>query len=423
MRVVHIGHVPLPKDHPCGKNVSKFASHPGRWVLNLAKAQNEHVGIEAEITCKVPSASRDWTTSVEGVKCHFIAVPNILRGKTGFFLDCRILARFVRSLSPDIVHAHGTEEANALATLRTGLPRVLTVQGCFFIINRTLPPKFFSRQWIVERLERKSIPRFPHVITKSEYVQREIQTAFPTAHTHLIPNTYDPALEAIAIDQPRDNAVAYVGSIDPRKGVDLIVQAMKLLRDSEVRSQKSEARPLTSDLRSPTYGHLPTLHIFGNHGDGASEYEKEQISDLKAVLGERLILHGKIPQLEMARIVATCQALIAPSREEMFGNQVIEALLVGTHVIVTDGTAMAENVRKFGNGTIIPQNAPASLASALQSKLESAEGRIRMNEDAQKTESVAARDAIIASMSPKIIARAHEQLYRKAVEEYTFIKK
>lgn len=405
MKVIHVGHVPLPAKHSLGDHVSQYASHPGRWVLNLAKAQMAHGNIEPEIVIKVPGATSEWKTDIEGVPCHFVPVPNILRGKTAFFLDQRLLASAIKKLSPDIVHAHGTEEANALAALRTGLPRVLTVQGCFFIINRLWPPRFYSRQWIVERLERHAIPRFRHVITKSEYIRREIAKTFPQVTTHLIPNTYDPALEEIFDDAPREGTLAFVGSIDPRKGVDIIVEAVRIL----------ERKPTAPRVRLHLFGNSPTV--------SPGSWEGQQIKQLQDILGERLILHGKIPQLEMARIVATCQALIAPSREEMFGNQIIEALLVGTHVIVTDGTAMAENVKKFGNGIIIPQDAPASLASALQAKFESAEDRTRKNEGAQITESVAARDAIIASMSPKIIARAHEQLYRKAVEEYTVIKK
>ncbi len=407
MKVVHIGHVPLPRDHPCGPSVSAGAFHPGRWVLNLAKAQQAHAGIEPQIVTKVPGASRSWTTRVEDVQVHFVAVPNILRGKTGFFLDQRILAKVACGRSPDIVHAHGTEEANALAAIRTGLPGLLTVQGCFFIINRTLQPKFFSRQWIVERLERRSIPKFPHIITKSQYIEREIQAAFPGVHTHLIPNTYDPALESIPLDRPRDNAFAYVGSIDPRKGVDLLVEA--LLRNSGDRSQKTEVSPPTSDLRCPTSSLLPVLHVFGNHGDGATDYEKRQISALRSLLGDRLILHGLVNQVEMANTVAQCCALVAPSREEMFGNQLIEALLVGTHAVVTDGTAMAENVRLFGNGTVVPQEDPAALAAAIatilnpKSKIQnySAESRRRIRD----------------YMGPEVVARAHAELYRRILDE------
>jgi glycosyltransferase involved in cell wall biosynthesis len=388
MKVLHIGHVPVPAEHPLGPRVSKYAYYPGRWVLNLAKAQKAHTSDQVEILIKVPGGKGCWTTEIEGIACHFVAVPDFLRGKTGFFLDQRILASRALLRRPDIVHAHGTEEANALAALRTGLPNILTLQGCFFIINRKIPASFLSRQWIVERLERKTIPRFRHVITKSCYIRDKVCREFPEVETHLVPNTYDSALEDIDIDRERERAIAFIGTIDSRKGFDLLVEALSKLHLS---GQE-----------------LPHMHVFGSSAHPAP-WEVTQLQAARAFLGARLVLHGQIPQLEMAKIVARCRALVAPSREEMFGNQIIEALLVGTHVIVTDGTAMAENVRRFGNGTIVPQEDPAALASAITQVLNTkSEAPHCPNES---------RALIRSSMSPEVVARAHAELYRQILVE------
>jgi glycosyltransferase involved in cell wall biosynthesis len=384
MNVLHFGHVPLPAEHPLGPRVSKYAYYPGRWVLSLAKAQTAHTSDQVAILIKVPGGKGHWTTEIEGVACHFVAVPDFLRGKTGFFLDQRILASSALLRRPDIVHAHGTEEANALAALRTGLPNILTLQGCFFIINRKIPVPFFSRQWIVERLERKTIPRFRHVITKSRYIRDEVCREFPEVETHLIPNTYDSALEDIDIDQKRERAIAFVGTIDPRKGFDLLVEALCKLGLS---GQE-----------------LPHLHVFGNSAHPAP-WEVAQLQAARACLGPRLVLHGQIPQLEMAKIVAQSRVLVAPSREEMFGNQIIEALLVGTPVIVTDNTAMAENVRRFGNGTVFAQeNAPA-LTDAISAALDDRPSTL----DSRSI----ARERISSYMGPCQVTHLHRQVYER----------
>jgi glycosyltransferase involved in cell wall biosynthesis len=387
MKIVHIGHVPLPAEHPLGPRVSKYACYPGRWVLNLAKAQTAHTSDQVEILIKVPGGKGHWTTEIEGVPCHFVAVPNLLRGKTGFFLDQRILSNQALLKRPDVLHAHGTEEANALAALRTGLPSVLTLQGCFFIINRKFSPRFFSRQWIVERLERKTIPRFRHVITKSRYIDLETHRNFPKIKTHLIPNTYDIFLENIDPYQHRENAVAFVGTIDPRKGFDLIVEAFSILSSSKIE--------------------LPILRVFGNQAR-PSRWEVTQLAKAKEILGKNLILHGQIPQQNMVEFIAKCSSLIAPSREEMFGNQVIEALLVGTPVIVTESTAMAENVERYGNGTIIPQNDSHSIAKSI---------KISVSNPLNRTASTSARNSIIQVMGPRQISENHQRLYREILSQ------
>lgn len=383
MKILHIGHAPLPTENPLGSKVSKYAYYPGRWVLNLAKAQRIHTSAQVEILIKVPGGNGVWTTDIEGIPCHFVSVPNLLRGKTGFFLDQRILASQALLKQPDMVHAHGTEEANALAALRTGLPCILTLQGCFFIINRIFRPRLLSRQWIVEKLERKTIPRFKHIITKSRYLRDEVLSVFPNVFTNEIPNTYDLLLEKIDPLQKRMNAVAFVGTIDPRKGFDIILEAL-----------------ITLFLLKRN---LPVFHIFGNQ-KFPEAWESTQLDAAKNLLGKNLILHGQVPQIQVANEVAKCRALVAPSREEMYGNQVIESLIVGTHVIVTENTAMAENVKRFGNGTIVPQNDPRKTAEAIHAALS-------FPLDYQI--SCATRKLVIEECGPQKVATRHATLYEK----------
>jgi glycosyltransferase involved in cell wall biosynthesis len=395
--VVHIGSAPIAEDHPEISHLGIVALGQARWVLNLCAAQREFCGIDARIVCPTIGAKKSHDAIINGVPIHYFPVPPFPRGKVLFAWDRFFIPRFIKNINPDLVHAHGTEEANALAALRCPLPHVLTLQGCYFIINKHFRPRFLSRQWIVERLEKRSIPRFRHIITKSDYIRQLVHEEFPHLQTFLIPNTYDPKLECVTI-APEETlkAVAYVGSIDPRKGFDILVDAFELL----VRANKRE---------------IPTLHVFGDRGTLATSWETRQIFRLKHILGAKLRLHGVLPQMEVAHKVATCSALIAPSREEMFGNQVIEALLVGTHVIVTENTAMAENVRRFGNGTIIPQETPGALANAIKDCI------YPTNKPDREYDSIVATNKIHAYMAPKKVAEMHLNLYSQALNEFSLL--
>jgi glycosyltransferase involved in cell wall biosynthesis len=182
------------------------------------------------------------------------------------------------------------------------------------------------------------------------------------------------------------NVLAFVGTIIPRKGVDLLCDALEMVR-----------------LDIPDV----TLWIFGDYPDSPSEYEQQIKKRLRSILGERVIFHGNVPSLEVARQMAKAAVLVAPSREEMFGNQLIEALVVGTHGIVTEGTAMAENVRRFGGGTIVPQEDCQALAKAIRSALRSLAS--------EKT--VEVRKRILDYMGPEVVALQHEALYRQLLSE------
>lgn len=147
------------------------------------------------------------------------------------------------------------------------------------------------------------------------------------------------------------------------------------------------------------------LHMAGNPKESkAVGYAGEQLRDLRATLGDRLILHGRMPSQKLFRMLDGCQALVAPSLEEMFGNQLIEGLMRGCHGIVAEGTALAENARRFGNATVVPQRDAAAIARALAAAL---------SKPVSPETAEAARERIRAYMSPATVAAAHGDLYER----------
>ena len=386
MRVVHIGHVPLPPEHP---DYGRLYSHPGRWVLNLAMAQAANTEIEPRIVAQVPGASSNWEAMVDGVPVEFVRVPDRLRAATLFQFDKRTLSARALRHSPDVVHAHGIEEAYAMAAQATGKPYVITLQGVFAIINRELPPKLVSRERVVELLEWLTLRKAKHVIAKSDYIGERMAQLFPQLEIHRIPNTFDPRL--LALDTTKVSRTAcFVGMVTERKGLDLVVEALRKMEEADYPAE---------------------FHVIGNRGEGEVDYDRLVLSDLRQLLGDRLVLHGILPALEAVKIVAHCEVLVAPSREEMFGNQLIEGLLVGAMPVVTEGTAMAENVARFGCGRIVPQEDADSIAAALSAEL-------RANSAEKNPDMEMARDRINEYMGPKLIAQQHFKLYQHAHNDY-----
>ena len=379
MKIIHLGNVPVPKDHPQYPLVAS-RQHPGRWVLNHALAQKA-AGMDVEVVSQAHKASCDFDCEIEGVPVHFLRTYHPYRHFTFYALDAWRMARFVQRLAPDIVHAHGTEAAYGHAALRAGLPFCITAQGLFFQIIPTLgrSPTWNERflRWGEDLVWKRT--RFG--IAKSEYVRKALATKYPHLDLSLIPNTYEPSLEAPLVPK-EGHDMAFIGSIDERKGVHLIAAAMP-----EIVQRVPVVR----------------LHIIGNKEDElAAGYPGEQLKTLRASLGNHLVLHGKVPSRDVFRILDGCRVLVAPSLEEMFGNQLIEALMRGCHGIVTDATAMAENVRRFGNGTIVPQRNPSALAEAVIARLLTPP----FMEEQEKT-----RQAIRTWMSPAAVASRHFTFY------------
>jgi glycosyltransferase involved in cell wall biosynthesis len=377
MKVAHLCNLPLSSDHP---DFGRIHTHPGRWVLNIARAQAQFTDIQPELVVQIPGATKDHDAIIEGIPVHYVAAPDRLRSATLFFFDARRLARRVAELKPDVVHAHGTEDAYVLAAQRSDRPYIITAQGLYFLINRTVQPRLISRERIVEWLEQRCLRRAKHVIAKSDYVQSHLAARFPHLIFHHIPNTFDERL--LEVEEKReDNLVIFVGTMSLWKGV-------HLLREAMVRVKRE----------------IPTvrLWIVGDHSQMPGEYERAEKQALTAALAERVTFHGTRPFLETVALVARASVLAAPSLQDMFGNQVIEALVVRTPVVTSEGTAMPENVRRFGNGLIVPEGSPEELAQALSSVL---------RKPPTSAEAQSAREKIIASMRPQRVAELHANVY------------
>lgn len=378
MRVVHLGNVPVPVGHPERRRVRQ---HPGRWVLNHALAQKA-AGLDVEVVSQAHRASCDFDCEIEGIKVHFLKTYHPCRHFTFYALDAWRMARFVRHLNPDVVHAHGTEAAYGHAAVRCGLPFCVTAQGLFFQILPTLGRAPTWNERFLRWGEDIVWKRTKFAVAKSEYVRDALAAKYPHLKLDLIPNTYEPSLDGPLVFK-EGHHVAFVGTVDERKGVDVLADAMRGVVE-----------------RVPD----AVLHMMGNPKEkSVTGYAREQLEKLRSILGDRLVLHGKIPSLKLFAVLDRCSVLAAPSTEEMFGNQLIEALMRGCHGVVTESTAMAENVRRFGNGTVVPQRDPVALADAIVNHL------VTPPSDDERE---AARNRVREWMSPAVVAEKHRRLYQ-----------
>jgi glycosyltransferase involved in cell wall biosynthesis len=177
-----------------------------------------------------------------------------------------------------------------------------------------------------------------------------------------------------------DRYVLAVGTVEPRKGLDVLIAAM--------------ARPEAPDL--------PVV-IAGPPGWGAV--------DLAAAAAEhglpagRLHMLGRCTDTELAVVLRRASVLAAPSLAEGFGLPVLEAMAAGVPVVHSDAPALVEIA---GNaGVCVPRGDPAALAAALRAVLESPERTATMLERARRR-----ADTFSWSAAAEVVWKLHIRLYR-----------
>lgn len=244
---------------------------------------------------------------------------------------------------------------------RLPIPAVVTVHDLAVLhVPETLSLKV---RWSLLPFLGHSVERAAAVVAISDSTAREIAHAWPHAAGRIvtIPNGVDPGFvpataEAIAATRARlgvaGGYLLYAGTLEPRKNVELLLDAWIELRRS--------------------HDAVPPLLLAGPYGWKSRGLER-RIAELEP-LGVR-----RLGRLEREDLVATIQAatlFVFPSFYEGFGLPAAEAMACGVPVIAADRSSLPEVVGDAG--LLIDPEDPFDLAAALARLLDDAELRAEL---------------------------------------------
>ncbi len=110
-----------------------------------------------------------------------------------------------------------------------------------------------------------------------------------------------------------DRYLLTVATLEPRKGLDLLVPALRAVD-----------LPLLC-VGQPGWGGLDPLALAREHG-----------------VQDRVRVLGRVPDADLAVLLDRATALVVPSRAEGFGLPLLEAMALGTPVLTSDAPALVE---------------------------------------------------------------------------------
>jgi glycosyltransferase involved in cell wall biosynthesis len=141
------------------------------------------------------------------------------------------------------------------------------------------------------------------------------------------------------LDLPSRYVLA-VGTIEPRKGIDVLVDAVAALDDV-------------------------VLVLAGQPGWGG--IDPVALAAERGLPADRLRMLGKVSDAELATALRQASVLAVPSLAEGFGLGLLEAMAAGIPVVHTDAPALVEVAG--GAGITVPRGDSAALAAALREVL------------------------------------------------------
>ena len=172
----------------------------------------------------------------------------------------------------------------------------------------------------------------------------------------------DEAKEYIGIP-PCERVLLYVGRIEPLKGIDVLIEAIAIMRKQGMQVCLSvigggmEGDPITAN------GEMIRLHALR---------EEHGLTDMITFLGSR-------DQDKLPYYYSAADAVVVPSHYESFGMVALEAMACGTPVVASHVGGLAYLIQNGVTGYTVPVDDPHELAARLQDLISDEELRQMMS--------------------------------------------
>lgn len=247
----------------------------------------------------------------------------------------RALRRQIATFRPDIIHAHWWLPAGWLAA-QSRIPLVVTSHGS--------DVRLLERSGLFVWMAKGVARRAASWTTVSRFLARELETTLGLPSVDVTPMPIDATLFERGRTEPKVTPprILYAGNLLLSKGVDLLIEAVALLRDRGVECQ---------------------LRILG---EGPAKAELEALIEARGVR-DRVGIVPFVAQDKMPAEYGAASITVLPTKgkAEGLGLSLVEALLAGSAVVGTAAGGIPEVVEDRVTGLLAPASDPAALAERL----------------------------------------------------------
>ncbi len=349
-------------------------------VYHLVQALACDTDLDVHVVYCHSDVERDTVRRHGNATVHYLGLPR--RGLLPNYV--RAISRTRRALAsiePDVVNAHTSHYA--IASLRAGLPTVLTLHGVAHreaaIYNQNLYDRL--RYGLATIYDRYALARVRDVVAISPYVMREY-AARTRARWHRIDNPLPETFFSV-VRKEQPGRLLFAGSITPLKDILTALRAFLVVRS-----------------------HLPdtNLRLAGRTADPNYEQQLRQFVASNG-LSDHVHFLGLLGSEEMLQEYASCSMLVVPSRQEVLPMAVIEGMAAGVPVVATQAGGLPDLITDGVTGLLVEVGDHVGMAEAMLSLLQDQSLRQRMG--------TAGREVAHARFRASVVAAAYRRVYEE----------
>lgn len=195
------------------------------------------------------------------------------------------------------------------------------------------------------------------IVTPSPYIAHEIEKECGCKPELCLIPFNRPANTASAV--PQQGKLLYIGTIEPRKGLVYLMEALSILKRR---------------------GLSPALDIVGKCVD------KDYMDKIKFTISKNKLnvsFHGFVSNEKLENLKLQADIFVFPSLLEGYGMALNEVMAYGVPVVCFNNSAMPYSVRDGKNGLLVPTGSSYDFAEAVQRLLTEREERDKLGKGAR----------------------------------------
>jgi len=293
----------------------------------------------------------------------------------------RRLTRYVRQVSPDILHLH---ETYGLTLHSLPLPHVFTVHGFdreTILVNHGRFARIRSALWGM--VERRQLAKHQFIISISSYARHKIES-LTSAMIFDIENPIDPRFYHIQREEEKGSILS-VGRISEGKNALATIRAL-----AKITAEGVDAKLVVAGANDPPY------------------FQRIVETIRQAGLGDKVQFLGCAGHDQLARELARASILVLPSRQENAPMAIAEAMAAGVPVISSNRCGMPFMIREGETGYLVEPDDVDGIAERMQLLLGDDGLRNAMGR--------AARREAETRFHPDTVAKRTVEVYRHVVK-------
>jgi glycosyltransferase involved in cell wall biosynthesis len=319
------------------------SEHTRRWAGFFAERGHDvHV-----VTCGDAPADGKEASSSYGV--HDIGEPRF--GKPGYLLKIPLARRLIRSLAPDVVHAHHATSYGLLAAMAGVHPLVVTCHGSDVLIS--------GKQAVSRAVLRRVFDAADLITAPGQHVADAVRTLGTTTEIAVFQYGVDvDRLRAVAAATRRTSArtpdrirLVTARGLDALYRIDDVIRAMAILRERGLEC------------------------VYDVAGRGTELADLRRLSQ-EIGIADQVIFHGHLAESEAERLIAEADVYVSVAESDGVSIALLEAMALGPIPVLSDIPANRLWVRDGVNGLLVDMS-PVAIADGITRALELDRAEVR----------------------------------------------